>query len=133
MKKYLVLTVLSLFMTASYAQIDRSTQPKPGPAPKINLKDPARFELKNGLKVLVVENHKLPRVRVQLSIDNPPIMEGDKAGLSALTASMMGKGSKNIPKDEFYEEVDFLAQQFLSVIKVPLPAPCPNIFQEFWN
>ena len=44
MKKYLVLTVLSLFMTASYAQIDRSTQPKPGPAPKINLKDPARFE-----------------------------------------------------------------------------------------
>ncbi|MBO6587751.1 MAG: insulinase family protein [Muricauda sp.] len=108
MKKYLVLTVLSLFMTASYAQIDRSTQPKPGPAPKINLKDPARFELKNGLKVLVVENHKLPRVRVQLSIDNPPIMEGDKAGLSALTASMMGKGSKNIPKDEFYEEVDFL-------------------------
>ena len=108
MKKYLVLTVLSLFMTASYAQIDRSTQPKPGPAPKINLKDPARFELKNGLKVLVVENHKLPRVRVQLSIDNPPIMEGDKAGLSALTASMMGNGSKNIPKDEFYEEVDFL-------------------------
>ena len=108
MKKYLVLTVLSLFMTASYAQIDRSTQPKPGPAPKINLKDPARFELKNGLKVLVVENHKLPRVRVQLSIDNPPIMEGDKVGLSALTASMMGKGSKNIPKDEFYEEVDFL-------------------------
>lgn len=108
MKKYLVLTVLSLFMTASYAQIDRSTQPKPGPAPKINLKDPARFELKNGLKVLVVENHKLPRVRVQLSIDNPPIMEGDKAGLSALTASMMGKGSKTIPKDEFYEEVDFL-------------------------
>lgn len=108
MKKYLVLTVLSLFMTASYAQIDRSTQPKPGPASKINLKDPARFELKNGLKVLVVENHKLPRVRVQLSIDNPPIMEGDKVGLSALTASMMGKGSKNIPKDEFYEEVDFL-------------------------
>ena len=47
-------------------------------------------------------------MRVQLSIDNPPIMEGDKAGLSALTASMMGKGSKNIPKDEFYEEVDFL-------------------------
>jgi zinc protease len=108
MKKYLVLTVLSLFMTASYAQIDRSTQPKPGPAPKINLKEPTRFELKNGLKVLVVENHKLPRVRIQLSIDNPPIMEGDKAGLSALTASMMGKGSTNIPKDEFYEEVDFL-------------------------
>jgi len=108
MKKYIVLAALSLFMTASYAQIDRSTQPEPGPAPKINLKEPARFELKNGLKVLVVENHKLPRVRIQLSIDNPPIMEGDKAGVSTLTGSMLGKGSKNIPKDEFYEEVDFL-------------------------
>ncbi|MAU15208.1 MAG: peptidase M16 [Muricauda sp.] len=108
MKKYIILTALSLFMTATYAQIDRSTQPKPGPAPKINLKEPAQFELKNGLKVLVVENHKLPRVRIQLFIDNPPIMEGDKAGVSALTASMLGKGSKNIPKDEFYEEVDFL-------------------------
>ncbi|MER3375544.1 MAG: pitrilysin family protein [Allomuricauda sp.] len=108
MKKYLILTVLSLFMTASYAQIDRSTPPEAGPAPKINLKEPARFELKNGLKVLVVENHKLPRVRIQLSIDNPPILEGDKAGVSALTGSMLGKGSKNIPKDEFYEEVDFL-------------------------
>src|SRR6056297_338708 len=108
MKKYLVLAALSLFMTASYAQIDRSTPPEAGPAPKINLKEPARFELKNGLKVLVVENHKLPRVRIQLSIDNPPILEGDKAGVAALTGSMLGKGSKKIPKDEFYEEVDFL-------------------------
>jgi len=108
MKKYLILAVLSMFMTATYAQIDRSTPPEAGPAPKINLKEPARFELKNGLKVLVVENHKLPRVRIQLSIDNPPILEGDKAGVSALTGSMLGKGSKNIPKDEFYEEVDFL-------------------------
>lgn len=108
MKKYFVLTVLSLLMTASYAQIDRSKQPKPGPAPEINLKEPTRFELSNGLKVLVVENHKLPRVRIQLTIDNPPILQGDKAGVSDLTSSMLGKGSKNIPKDDFYEEVDFL-------------------------
>ena len=46
MKKYLVLAALSLFMTATYAQIDRSTPPEAGPAPKINLKEPARFELK---------------------------------------------------------------------------------------
>ncbi|MEC7262321.1 MAG: pitrilysin family protein, partial [Bacteroidota bacterium] len=108
MKKYFVLTVLSLLMTATYAQIDRSKQPKPGPAPEINLKEPQRFELNNGLKVLVVENHKLPSVRIQLNIDNPPILQGDKAGVSDLTSSMLGKGSKSIPKDDFYEEVDFL-------------------------
>lgn len=95
-------------MTVSYAQIDRSKQPKPGPAPEINLKEPARFELNNGLKVMVVENHKLPRVSIQLTIDNPPILQGDKAGVSDLTSSLLGKGSKSIPKDDFYEEVDFL-------------------------
>ncbi len=95
-------------MAVSYAQIDRSKQPKPGPAPEINLKEPARFELNNGLKVMVVENHKLPRVSMQLSIDNPPILQGDKAGVSDLTSSLLGKGSKSISKDDFYEEVDFL-------------------------
>ena len=82
--------------------------PKPGPAPEINLEEPQSFNLNNGLKVMVVENHKLPRVSIQLTIDNPPILEGDKAGVSSLTGALMGKGSKNIPKDEFNEEVDFL-------------------------
>lgn len=108
MKKYIVLTVLSLFMAVSHAQIDRTKQPQRGPAPEINLQEPARFELMNGLKVMVVENHKLPRVSIHLTIDNPPILQGDKAGVSDLTSSLMGKGSKTISKDDFYEEVDFL-------------------------
>ncbi|AWX44175.1 hypothetical protein HME9304_01175 [Flagellimonas maritima] len=108
MKKYIILSLLSLFMMVSYGQIDRTKQPKPGPAPKINLQEPARFSLNNGLEVMVVENHKLPRVSMQLTIDNPPILQGNKAGVADLTSSLMGKGSKSIPKDEFYEEVDFL-------------------------
>ena len=100
--------IFVLFAASLSAQIDRTQMPKPGPAPEINLEDPQRFELKNGLKVLVVENHKLPRVSVQLRIDNPPIAEGDKAGVSSLTASLLGKGSKTISKDDFNEEVDFL-------------------------
>lgn len=95
-------------MAVSHAQIDRSKQPKPGPAPEINLQEPARFELNNGLKVMVVENHKLPRVSMQLSIDNPPVLQGNKAGVTDLTSSLLGKGSKSISKDDFYEEVDFL-------------------------
>ncbi|MBU2947912.1 M16 family metallopeptidase [Zobellia uliginosa] len=96
------------FALVAQAQIDRTQMPEPGPAPEINLKDPQTFELRNGLKVLVVENHKLPRVSIQLSIDNPPVLEGAKAGVSALTGSLLGKGSKNIKKDDFNEEVDFL-------------------------
>ena len=44
-------------------------QPKAGPAPTININKPQSFVLKNGLKVLVVENHKLPRVSFNLTLD----------------------------------------------------------------
>ncbi len=108
MKKILLVSILSLFSTVSFAQIDRSKQPKPGPAPKINLQEPNTFELNNGLKVMVVENHKLPRVSIQLDIDNPPILEGNKSGVSSLTGSLLGLGSISISKDDFNEEVDFL-------------------------
>ena len=50
------------------AQIDRSKQPKPGPSPKITLEKPGEFKLKNGIEVLVVENHKLPRVSILSSL-----------------------------------------------------------------
>lgn len=90
------------------AQIDRSQQPKPGPAPKITLEVPSEFELKNGIQVLVVENHKLPRVSYSLRIDNKPIAEGEKAGVSSILAAMLGNGTTSIPKDEFNEEIDFL-------------------------
>lgn len=108
MKKIFLLSILSLFFTISYAQIDRTQQPKPGPAPEINLQEPQTFSLKNGLKVMVVENHKLPRVSIQLTIDNPPVLEGEKAGVQNLAASLMGNGSQTISKDDFNEEVDFL-------------------------
>ena len=99
----------ALFVSASLtAQVDRSQQPEPNGSPVIKLEEPQTFELKNGLKVLVVENHKLPRVSIQLLLDNPPILEGEKAGVSSLTGSLLGKGSLNISKDDFNDEVDFL-------------------------
>lgn len=106
--KISVLIVLFLMSVGVNAQIDRSKQPKPGPAPKISLKTPGEFTLPNGLKVLVVENHKLPRVSYSLTIDNTPMIEGNKAGVSGILGSMLGNGTTNIAKDDFNEEVDFL-------------------------
>ncbi|WCO01822.1 insulinase family protein [Psychroserpens ponticola] len=90
------------------AQLDRSIQPKPGPEPSITLEVPSEFELKNGLKVLVVENHKLPRVTYSLNIDNKPFSTGAKAGIESLIGSMLGNGTTTITKDDFNEEIDFL-------------------------
>ena len=69
---YIILTLF--FSLTATAQIDRSKMPEAGPPPEINLQEPSKFELQNGLKVMVVENHKLPRVSITLLIDNPPIL-----------------------------------------------------------
>ncbi|HSQ45437.1 MAG TPA: pitrilysin family protein, partial [Lutibacter sp.] len=106
--KFIALITLFLLSIGATAQIDRSQQPKAGPAPAIQLGKPQTFELKNGLKVMVVENRKLPRVSATLILDNGPVFEGEKAGLTAIAGEMMGNGTKKISKDAFNEEIDFL-------------------------
>ena len=108
MIRALILFVCIAFLSNAQAQIDRSIQPQPGPAPQINFGTPKEHQFKNGLTLMVVENHKLPQVSASLRIDNPLSVEGEKAGVSGLLSSMLGKGSKNVPKDEFEEEVDFM-------------------------
>jgi len=105
MKKIFILS--SLFLTIIMQAQDRP-QPKPGPAPVINIGKPQTFELKNGLKVLVVENSKLPRVSYNLTIDNAPYAEGDKKGVADITSELIGTGTKKMSKDAFNEEVDFI-------------------------
>jgi predicted Zn-dependent peptidase len=93
--------------TSLVAQIDRSQMPKPGPAPEINLGEPDTFKMDNGLEVLVVEDHKLPRVSVRLVIDNKP-HRVEKPGVATLTSALLGTGTKNLSKDEYNEEIEFL-------------------------
>lgn len=106
MKKTIIL-LSSLFLTLTM-QAQNRPQPTPGPSPVIKIKKPESFTLPNGLKVLVVENHKLPRVSFSLNIDNTPYAEGSKKGVADLTSSLIGNGSVKISKDAFNEEIDFL-------------------------
>ena len=101
------LILFILLVTTSIQAQDRP-QPKAGKAPVVNINKPQTFSLPNGLKVLVVENHKLPRVTYSLKLDNAPYLEGDKKGVDDLWSSLMGEGSKTISKDAYNEEIDFL-------------------------
>lgn len=107
MSNRIVILITSLFLTVIMQAQDRP-QPKPGVSPKVNIKKPQTFSLPNGLKVMVVENNKLPRVSFSLSLDNSPAAEGDKKGVESLTSSLLGNGSTKISKDAFNEEIDFL-------------------------
>jgi predicted Zn-dependent peptidase len=82
--------------------------PTPGPDPVVKLGTAEKFSLENGLTVIMVENHKLPRVAATLRIDNDPYFEGEIAGVSGMMGNLLGRGTSNITKDEFNETVDFL-------------------------
>uniref|UniRef100_UPI0039A5CBC9 M16 family metallopeptidase n=1 Tax=Ornithobacterium rhinotracheale TaxID=28251 RepID=UPI0039A5CBC9 len=87
--------------------IDRSVRPTPGPAPKVKITKPEEFKLANGLHVMVVENHKLPSVSFYLSMDNPPLLQGNKKGVFKMLSAIMGNGTSKISKDDFNEELEF--------------------------
>jgi len=99
--------LLSLSLPVA-AQVDRSKAPEPGPAPKIALGDYDSFTLDNGLKVFVIENHKLPRVSFQLTVDRDATLEGEKAGVTSLAGSLMRNGTTTRSKQQIDEEVDFI-------------------------
>ena len=69
--KKTIIVFSSLFLTLIMQAQDRP-MPTPGPSPTINIKKPQTFSLPNGLQVMVVENHKLPRVSYNLTIDTAP-------------------------------------------------------------
>jgi zinc protease len=110
MKKLIIVACAILGLQNSYAQlkIDRSKKPAAGPAPVITIKDPVTFTMPNGMIVLVVENHKLPKVRATLSIDAGPITEGKKAGTLDLMGGMLGEGTTTMSKEAFDKAVDII-------------------------
>ena len=113
MKKVIIVALSVVLLQHGFAQIkvDRSKKPAAGPAPVISMKDPVIFTLPNGMTILVVENHKLPKVSASLNIDAGPILEGKKAGLVDLMGQMLGEGTATMPKDKFDEAVDLIGAE----------------------
>ena len=104
----LYIILFGLISVLTQAQIDRTKAPEPGPAPEIKLGQAESFELKNGLKVYVVENHKLPRIAFSLSLDREPILEGDNAGYVSMAGQLLRNGTTTKTKAQLDEEIDFI-------------------------
>lgn len=106
--RFLILLVAVCFLASANAQVDRTKAPEAGPAPKIQLGDYDSFTLKNGLKVLVVENHKVAKVQFSLSLINDPIVEGDKTGYTSFLGDLLERGTTNRSANQLAEEIDFI-------------------------
>jgi zinc protease len=86
----------------------RSMAPKAGEARPVKIGKSHEFTLDNGLKVIVVENHKLPQISYQLTIDRDDMLEKEKSGLAGMTGSLLGTGTTNKSKAEIDEAIDFI-------------------------
>ena len=70
-------------------------QPKPKPDPQFKLPQIQRRKLSNGLEVLIVEQHELPVVNMNLVVRTGGAADpADRAGLSNLTAALIDEGTK---------------------------------------
>ncbi len=104
-----ILTLLSLLLIVNYTsaqKLDRSVRPKPGPTPKIQLKSPTTFTLPNGIKLYVVEDHKVPKVSMLTIFDFDPPLEGANAGLSGFVGDILMSGTYKHDKDEINKIID---------------------------
>ena len=107
MKKNIIIAAFTLLLAfGSIAQIDRTVVPKPQPNPEIKIDIPEVITTENGLKVIVVENHKLPVVSFQLFVDYPIMTEGDKAGMSDIFGQILSSGTTSTPKNDFDAKID---------------------------
>ncbi len=108
MKKILFALAFIGLSLSTFGQLDRSIRPKPAPERQLKIGTAETFELKNGLKVIVVSDRKLPRVTYSLIMDRKPINEGEKAGVADMMGQMLTEGTTTRTKEQLDEEIDFM-------------------------
>lgn len=110
MKHFRIMTVALLLMLVAqtFAQVDRSKKPAPGPAPKASFPEYYETTLDNGLKVFVVTNNKQPLVTFRLLVKSGSEFDGENSGVASFTTSLLTSGTKTRNSLQFASEADFL-------------------------
>ena len=97
---------------AAQERPDRSRPPTPGPIPALHLPTIQERSLGNGLAILIVEQHKVPVVEVQLILraggsTDPP----GRFGLASLTATMLDEGAGDRDALAIADAIDYLGAE----------------------
>ena len=88
---------------------DRSAMPVPGETPMANFPSFERFELSNGLDVVLATRTGVPTVSMNLIVDAGTAGEGaDKAGLAVLTPAVMTSGTDDLDALEISDRLQLL-------------------------
>jgi zinc protease len=100
MKRIAFVVLFSVFLSSSCSSRDRATVSETV-IPQIPVE---KHTLPNGLDVLLVEDHRLPQVAVDIWYHVGPVNEEKgKTGFAHLFEHMMFQKSKHIPEDSFFK------------------------------
>lgn len=107
MKKItLSIFAFAVSLSVQAQKVDRSVRPQPGPAPEVSLGKTESFTLPNGMKVFVVENHKLPTIECSIELDIKPELQGNMAGYQDMMSELLMTGTTTRSKDKLNGEID---------------------------
>ena len=106
--KSLYLLLILILTNGVFAQLYRSQRPAAAAAQKINIPASQVFTTANGITVILSENHKIPKVSIEMSLGSTPRLEGEKAGLADFAGSLLMSGTANRSKDQLDREIDFI-------------------------
>ena len=88
---------------------DRSRVPEPGSPPTLKVPPQRHFQLANGLKVRLVEVHKLPVVALHLVVDAGASHDpANEPGLASFTAAMLTEGTKKRSATRISDDLGFI-------------------------
>lgn len=111
-KLSVVTTIVILAAGFSFAQPDRSTPPELPPPKSLKLPLIEKFELSNGLQVVLMEKHNVPLVQLNVIVKSGAVDDPEgKEGLANITLDMMDEGAAGMDALELADAIDFLGAE----------------------
>lgn len=95
-------------------KIDRTKKPLPGEPKNISFPDYFDTILDNGIRLIVIENNKLPLVTGRFVFFSGSVYDNGNSGLASLTADLITKGTSKMTAPEIFENVEFLGASISS-------------------
>src|ERR1051325_9823491 len=105
MKKLLLFLSLAFIASTGYSQIHK--KPAAGPVPKSAFPPFTETKLKNGLRVVIVENHKQPLVYFRTLILSGYAQDRQAVGASAAVSALLEKGTKTRSAEDIAKKLDY--------------------------
>jgi len=104
-----VVTAFAVGLLGLPVMAQQETPPAPAAPRSVTIPKPTEKTLKNGLRVIVIEDHDVPLVSAGVVVKNGGEVDpADLSGLAELTASLLTKGTKTRTAPEIAQQIEAL-------------------------